>query len=43
MDGSRDATLDLIRRMREANVFVDYHVWGGINRSSTDPSACSAS
>lgn len=38
MDGSRDATLDLIRTMHEANVFVDYHVWGGCNHNTTDPS-----
>lgn len=38
MDGSRDATLDLIKKMHEANVFVDYHVWGGCNHNTTDPS-----
>lgn len=35
MDSSRDATLDFIRTLHAANVFVDYHVWGGINHNST--------
>ncbi len=38
MDGSRDATLELINKMHQANVFVDYHVWGGCNHNTTDPS-----
>ena len=38
MDSSRDATLAFCKTLHEANVFVDYHVWGGINHNSTDPS-----
>ncbi len=38
MDGSRDATLDFCRKLHAANVFVDYHVWGGCNHNTTDPS-----
>lgn len=38
MDGSRDATLELINKLHLANVFVDYHVWGGCNHNTTDPS-----
>jgi acetyl esterase/lipase len=38
MDGSRDATLEFCRTLHAANVFVDYHVWGGCNHNTTDPS-----
>lgn len=38
MDGSRDATLAFAKTLHAANVFTDYHVWGGINHNSTDPS-----
>lgn len=37
MDGSRDATLALCETLHKANVFVDYHVWGGCNHNTTDP------
>ena len=38
LDGSRDATLAFAQKLHAANVFTDYHVWGGINHNSTDPS-----
>ncbi len=38
MDGSRDATLEFCKKLHGANVFVDYHVWGGCNHNTTDPS-----
>lgn len=38
MDAARDATLEFIQKLHKANVFVDYHVWGGCNHNTTDPS-----
>lgn len=37
LDSSRDAGLDLARKMHEAGTFCDYHVWGAANHNTCDP------
>ena len=37
MDCSRDGNLDFARKLHEAGVFADYHVWGACNHNTCDP------
>lgn len=37
LDSSRDAGLDLARKMHKAGTFCDYHVWGAANHNTCDP------
>ena len=38
LDSSRDGCLEFMSKFHEANVFCDYHVWGGCNHNTCDPS-----